>query len=55
MDYYTLDSTFSFIKNDFKYYSQKAGKDSKLIDKLVMDKYINYWKILQQKMLMVFL
>lgn len=44
MDYYTLDSTFSFIKNDFKYYSQRAGKDSKLIDKLVMDKYINYWK-----------
>ena len=44
MDYYTLDSTFSFIKNDFKYYSQQAGKDSKLIDKLVMDKYINYWK-----------
>lgn len=42
MDYYTLDSTFSFIKNDFKYYSQQAGKDSKLIDKLVMDKYINY-------------
>ena len=44
MEHYTLDSTFSFIKDNFKYYSQQVNKDSKLIDKLVLDKYINYWK-----------
>ena len=43
MEYYSIDSTFSFI-NSFKYYSQQVNKDSKTIDKLVLDKYINYWK-----------
>ena len=44
MDYYTIDSTFSFVKDTMKYYSQNSGKDVPLIDKFVLNKHINYWK-----------
>jgi FkbM family methyltransferase len=44
MEYYTIDSTFSLIKDIKNYYSQQTSKTGPVIDKLVMDKYINYWK-----------
>tara|TARA_Y100000816_G_scaffold121488_1_gene85370 strand:+ start:3960 stop:4718 length:759 start_codon:yes stop_codon:yes gene_type:complete len=44
MDYYTIDSTFSLVKDTMKYYSQNSGKDVPLIDKFVLNKHINYWK-----------
>ena len=43
MEYYSIESTFS-LRDSFKYYSQISGKYDKQIDKLVLDKYINYWK-----------
>ena len=49
MDYYTIDSTFSFLKNISDYYSQETSKHGRVIDKLVMDKYVNYWKAGPQK------
>jgi FkbM family methyltransferase len=46
MEQYNLNSSFSFIStnNDFKYYSQDYGGGVKPIDKLILDKYITYWK-----------
>mgnify|MGYP006088975773 FL=1 len=49
MDYYTINSTFSLMKNIPRYYSQETSKSGRLIDKLVMDKYVNYWKTSPQK------
>ena len=42
----SLDSNFGLIpdKDIFKYYSQDYNNGEKPIDKLVLDKYINYWK-----------
>ena len=44
MEFYTLDSTFSLLKPDFKYYSQDYQNGEKTIDKIILDKYITYWK-----------
>jgi FkbM family methyltransferase len=44
MDYYTINSTFSLMKNIPMYYSQETSKHGRIIDKLVMNKYVNYWK-----------
>jgi FkbM family methyltransferase len=49
MDYYTINSTFSLTKNIPIYYSQETSKPGRKIDKLVMNKYVNYWKTSSEK------
>lgn len=44
MEYYTLNSSFSLVNKNFKYYSQDYGNGEIPIDKVILDKYITFWK-----------
>ena len=49
MDYYSIESTFSLIKDNFIYYSQDYGNGESPIDKIILNNYITYWKDAKRK------
>ena len=49
MVYYSIESTFSLIKDNFRYYSQDYGNGESPIDKIILNNYITYWKDAKRK------
>ena len=44
MEYYTLASNFYYVNKSFKYYSQNYETGEMGIDKVILEKYITFWK-----------